>query len=453
MLVSPRFRRFAGILSMLFTGTLLGSVLAFVGQILLARSLGIPEFGRLSALLASINFFTPIASAGVNWFVLRVFGQEGWDAVRWLRPAAWLVALATSLSCVGLGCYVGFGGVAPAHAEFVLPASIIVLLGQVAVELGSACFQIEDRYKGLTLWQVATQAGRFLVVLVAWFFGGATELEIIGGYGALGVVLSLIGARSVWALWRKAARKAVPLPLARPRVRDTLPEATPYALMTVFYIVYFQGTVVLIASLAGSAAAAEYNASFLIFSALSLIPNVVYLKFLAARLCRWAETDRTSFTAAFHVGVPTMAVLGASIATVLIATAHWLVPLLYGSKYTDATILVMIRAVAIPIGFAQMSYSSLFISRTDISRKVGYLGITAATSVAANFILVPAIGLPGAAVASVIAETVLLLLHMRGAGRHIPGIELAATLRPATLIGSIRHLIKPEQSRSTIRCA
>jgi O-antigen/teichoic acid export membrane protein len=436
----PSLRRFAGVISMLFTGTLAGSALAFLSQIMLARSLDIAEFGRISALLAVVNFFTPVGNAGVNWFVLRVFGAEGWDAVRWLRPAAWLVALATSASCLGFALYIGLSEIASGQAGVILPAGILILIGQVAVELGSSSFQLEDRYGALAAWQVATQAGRFLVILVAGLCSALSEIGILVGYGVLGLALTAIAARSTWALWRKAKARAVTSGSAR--LGQTLVESSPYALITIFYILYFQGTVAIIAWVGGSAAAAEYNAAFLIFSALSLIPNVIYMKFLAAKLCRWAENDRSAFVAAFHLGVPAMALCGGLIALLLIGTAHWIIPLLFGAKYADATTLVVIRAVAVPIGFAQMTYSSLFISRSETARKVLFLGITAAVSVVLNVLLVGTYGVVGGAVTSVIAEAVLLILHMHGAARHIPGVDIAATLRPSTLVTSARLLLQ-----------
>lgn len=214
-------------------------------------------------------------------------------------------------------------------------------------------------------------------------------------------------------------------------------------------MLYFQGAVVVVAWLAGGAAAAEYNAAFLIFSALSLIPNVIYMKFLAAKLYRWAENDRATFAAAFHVGVPAMALGGCIRAILLIANAHWIIRLLYGARYAGAATLVMIRATAIPIGFAQMTYSSLFTSRRDVTRKVVYLGAAAAVSVGMNVLLVPPFGAAGAAVASVGAEAVLLLLHIQGAARHIQGIDVAATLNSATVAGSVRHLLRGEPADSS----
>ena len=436
-----RLRNFAGVISLLFTGTALSAALAFVTQIFLARSLDVVDFGRLSVVLVAINFFTPVGSAGVNWLMLRVFGQEGWRAERWLRPAASLVGAATLLSAAGLTAYLTTSRVVTATDGLVLVSAVMVLLGQVAVELGSSSFQLEDRYKALTLWQAAPQVGRFVIVALAALGSALTEQDVITGYGILGLLLTGVAVRSLLSLWRKAAhlREGAPAP---PRIRDVLLEASPFSLMTAFYVLYFQGGLVLVERLAGSAAAAEYNASSLIFTALALVPNVVYMKFLASKICRWAEHDRKTFAAAFHVGVPAMAGVGAILAILLACTAHVLTPLLYGARYADAATLMMVRAIAVPISFAQMTYSSLFISKTDMTRKVSYLGITAAVSVAANLVLVSAFGVIGAAVASVISETVLLLLHVLGTARHIGGIDVWATSQPRTLRASLRHLVQ-----------
>ena len=56
---------------MLFTGAVASAGLSFAAQFLLTRRLPVADFGRLAALLAVINFLTPMGSAGVNYFLLR----------------------------------------------------------------------------------------------------------------------------------------------------------------------------------------------------------------------------------------------------------------------------------------------------------------------------------------------------------------------------------------------
>lgn len=437
--------KFAGVISMIFTGTVLSSGLAFVTQILLARSLEASAFGRLSVVLVAINFFTPVGSVGVNWLLLRVFGQEGWQAERWLRPAALLVCSTTVASAAGLLAYLATSGVLTSLSPVVLVGAVLILFGQIGVDLGSSSFQIEDRYRALTLLQAAPQAGRFVIVALMALGAMLSEDHVITGYGLLGLGLSVVAVRSLLDLRRKARGHRAPGAAAVARIRDLFGEASPFAFMTLFYVIYFQGGLVLVERLAGSRAAAEYNASSLVFAALSLIPNVIYMKFLAAKICRWAEHDRKTFVAVFHIGVPAMAACGGILAILLVLLAHPLTAVLYGGKYGDAATLVMIRAIAVPISFAQMTYSSLFISKTEMIRKVSYLGTTAVVAVVANLILVSAYGVAGAAMSAVIAETVLLVLHMVGASKHIGGIDIRATPRLGTLRASVRHLLHQDR--------
>ena len=84
----------------------------------------------------------------------------------------------------------------------------------------------------------------------------------------------------------------------------------PFALMTMFYVCYFQGPVAVLEWIKGGTAAGVYNSAFLVISAISLIPTVIYMRLLMPRLCRWAEHERAVFTSAFHVGVPAMALIG-----------------------------------------------------------------------------------------------------------------------------------------------
>jgi O-antigen/teichoic acid export membrane protein len=454
-----RARMLAGarILSVLFTGTLVSSGLSFVSQMLVARSLPIVEVGRLAALLAAINFLTPIGSAGVNWFLLQIFGRERGRAVRWLPNCARLVAATSMLACCGLAAYIGFSDVRRFGAGFVLCCSVPILLGQTAVELSTARFQLEDRYNGLAIWQALTQAGRCLVVVLA-VVGGLGGAAVLAGYGLVGALGTGSGALLLAGLGSARLRLAGAEGPERDEAEDrhapsfweTAVQALPFALVTMFYVLFFQGGVVILDWLAGAAAAAVYNAAFLIVAAISLVPQVIYMKFLTARIYRWAEHDRGTFNAALHVGIPTMAGLGLLGGLMSAVLAPWLVPLLFGGRYEGAVLALAILSAGIPVRFVQTAYSSAFVSRAEVSQKARYLGISAVTTVAANFILVPWVGVNGAAVANVLAEIVLLFLNMHGVMRHIPAFNLGDTFRPSVVRSSLRHLMAldvPERSR------
>ncbi len=442
--------RFVHGISVLFTGTLISSVCSFVTQLVLTHSLTVAEFGRIAALLAAINLVTPLASAGVNWSLLQAFGREGWGAVRWLRPSAMLVGIATclaSLIVAGYALRADIGGTGV--GTLVLVTSIPILVGQVAVELASCRFQLEGRYERLATWQTTMQTGRLaaaagvaLAVPLAAYDGVLVGFAIVGALtgSAGGLLLRDLSAGRIELAGHPAPPPEGARPLEVPSLRDTAAEAAPFALMTIFYLLYFQGGVILLEWLCGGSAAAIYNAAFLLIAAIFLIPNVIYMRLLVAPLCRWAEHDRDSFAAALHAGVPAMAILGTLIAVATALAAAPLVPLLFGAQYAPAVPVLQILAVGIPIRFVQSAYSSLFVSKENMVRKVKYLSVSAAVGIAASLWLIPRFGAAGAAVATTAAEAILLGLHIYGTQAVIPGFSVFDTIRVARVRSAVRHL-------------
>jgi O-antigen/teichoic acid export membrane protein len=443
-----KFGRFLRHLSVLFTGTLIASVFSFATQLALTRSLTVAEFGRIAALLAVVNIVTPIASAGINWFLLQAFGREGWAAVRWLRPSALLAAMATALGCLVVGGYALHGGDTTAtERALVLVTAIPILLGQVAIELASTRFQLEGRYEGLAIWQTAMQTGRLVaalgVVVVVPFAAFSGTLI---GYAIIGAVTAAVGLHLMRGFWTgrfhlagHAAPAATESPSKTPSLAHTATATAPFALMTIFYLVYFQGGVIILEWLRGGSAAAIYNAAFLVISAIFLVPNVIYMRLLIAPLCRWAEHDRGRFEAALHIGVPAMAMLGTILAIMTAVSAAWIIPLLFGTKYAASVLILQILSVSIPVRFVQSAYSSMFVSKDNMVRKVKYLSASAAAGVALSLCLVPPLGVEGAAIATVLAETTLLVLHICGTRAVITGFSLLETLRVATIRSALRH--------------
>ncbi|HEX2941284.1 MAG TPA: polysaccharide biosynthesis C-terminal domain-containing protein [Rhodopila sp.] len=443
----PAFLRFSATLTMLFSGTLAFSALAFLTQVILTRQLPIAEVGPIAALLAVINFLTPVATAGINYFILQSFGREGWGAMRWLPRCAQLAGLATLLTVFALAGYMLPRATGAASLLVLLLTSTPILLGQLFVELASARLQLEGRYGILSAWQGITQGGRFAVILITEVMG-ASMGRILGGYALVGLASTLLGLGLLRGLWRGQVRLAslgdAPRNLMiapSPPLGETARGSLPFALMTMFYVAYFQGPVVILEWLRGGTAAGAYNSAFLIIAAMSVIPTVIYMKFLLPKICRWAEHDRSAFSAAFHVGVPAMLVCGLCLMGVVIIAAPMLVPKLFGEQYAAGVPALMILAFTIPVRFVQSVYSSLFIRGDEMVRKIRYLGISAVVGGLSCLALIPVFGLRGAALATLLAEVSLLVLHIDGTARFIEGINIADTMRIGTFVASLRQLL------------
>jgi O-antigen/teichoic acid export membrane protein len=286
-----------------------------------------------------------------------------------------------------------------------------------------------------------------VVALSAMVLFGSLPV-VLTGYALVGLVSVGLGGSLLAGLCKGQIRleghpdQPPATAVAEPSLLQAATNVGPFALMTMFYGVYFQGPVAVLEWLRGGQPAGVYNASFLVIAAISLIPTVIYMRLLLPRICRWAEHDRVLFNAAFQVGVPAMALLGLACMAFVMGTASWLLPLLFGPSYSEGVIALTVRALSIPVRFVQTVYSSLFVSERDMLRKSGYLGGSALIGLAASLLLVAYAGLVGAAIATVSAELVLLILHVVGASLFIQGIAVIETLRLATFRAALSHLLR-----------
>ena len=181
-------------LALLWLGTLIGAGLAFLTQIILARKLGSEYFGMFSAVLAMVTLVTPLAGFGISQLWLKVFGQEGWNAQKWLKPSFDFVILSTLLVFISLYIWAFWGS----HDQLTRSLFLIIsfyILGQVSVELVSSKLQLEERYLYLAIWQFLPHFMRFIFIAILLF--GFTEWtsieEIAYAYAFIAIIFSLIG--------------------------------------------------------------------------------------------------------------------------------------------------------------------------------------------------------------------------------------------------------------------
>jgi O-antigen/teichoic acid export membrane protein len=421
------------------------ALFGFIAQALLARGLRVGDYGHLAALLAVVNVVTPLANCSIGWFWLQVYGEEGRSAVRWILPTVRVSIITTAVSLVLLIVYIALTQNVGVGQITVMSLMLTpVLIGQSLAESTSVRLQLEERYLLFAVWQFLTQLGRVLVVLMVLATGRHDLNLVLWGYAVVGGTIAAISAKSVDGMRRGRVRPAghpdnLPVQsLGRiPPLWIIFRDAIPYGLITIFYLLYSQAIVAIVGVILGHEAAAMYNVAFLIVAAIYLIPSVIYTKYLVSKIFRWWVHDREMFAAVFHVGVVTQLALGLIFMFAIMATAHGLVPLLFGQRYVRGVPILLILAFGIPVRFVGHAYGSAFFSKDNVPRKVRYMAVASAVAVIFNLVLQPLLGLAGAAVSAVCAEVALLILYIQGTIRHVGGIDVTSSFRIETIRGAL----------------
>jgi len=430
----------------LLVGTVGNALIAFLTQLVLTRCLDVSAYGEVVAITAAVTLLVPVAGISTGWFWLELYGRERQAAVRWGRASRKAAVLAMSASCLVLGAYLVFAMGGRADMA-VVACACAMLLGQTLAESRAVRLQLEERYFSLAVWLTAPQALRSMAVVALVSAASLAGRATLGAYAIVGLVVAALSIPSLQRLTNGRIRLAGAVSPQAGVPQDWLPgmwrclrAAWPYALVTLFYLIYSTGILALSNPLIGATASAYYNIGFLIFNSLAMLPSVIYGKYLAGKLFRWWTHDQDKFVAAFHLGVASHFVLGLALGALTILAAPFFVPLLFGESYRASVPVVQILALGVPIRFVQHGYGAVLFSKDHIRRKVAYMGQAALLSVLLLLWLAPAYGVNGAAACAVASELALLCLYMYGAARHVGPIDVKATLSLRTLGMAYRRL-------------
>ncbi|MGQ7247144.1 flippase [Halomonas sp. V046] len=409
-------------LTLLTVATLSGSVMNFATQVLLARGLGVDQFGDFSSSLAIVTIVSTLAGFGLGEFWLNKYGEEGWGAQRWLT-ASFRFVLFSSIVVMFFTWLWAWLGPHDKHVSVVIMILSFNILGLLAIKLVTAKLQLEGRMIGLSLWQMAPNAMRLVgIVLLPYLLLEENLASVYAAsvYFVVAILLLAFGIGQVVKM-RKAEffleghpeqvlLNAAP---AKPvKLKQVMQGAWPFGLAGIFYVIYFQSDVVLVRYLVDDQAAGVYNSAFVVMVAIYLFPSVLFQKYLLPKLHRWAFHEKSKVERVYRQGNLLMLLFG-----LVSMIAVWLImpyvfPWFFGVEYVGAVDLLMVLAIAIPFRFLATSSGSILATKNNIKLKARLMGGVALLNVVLNFIFIPEYRAYGAAYSTVLCDVVLCVLYI-----------------------------------------
>ena len=404
-------------ISLLWISSLAGAGFAFITQIVLAHYLTPISFGDFVTAFATTTLFVPLAGFGISQFWLKVFGQEGKMAIRWLPSSFKFILLSTTAVFILLI----FWALVGPHNIFMknlLLAFSFYVWGQVSIELISSKLQLEERYMHLALWQLLPHFIR-LVLIIGLFFlmNDLFNAEMVAKiYAVVAIIFTLLGGIQLSNMTKgHFALKGHTLTtkithITNPTLYEIITQTWPFGLASLFHLIYFQSDIILVKYLSGSEVAGYYHVAFTIIVAIYIFPSVIYQKFLLPKIHRWANHDRERFYKTYRQGNFIMFVIGITAMILVWLLSSWLIPILFGNNYIDAVVILNILALSIPIIFVASSVGATLVTQEHMRKKVKYMGLIAGINIILNIILIPTYGAIGASIATVISNLMLLII-------------------------------------------
>ena len=393
----------------LLIGRVSAAVVSAVWFVIAARSMALGEFGSFALLLSLGLMMSILTDLGLTGLLSDAVSQDPAIA----RPGTRTVVCKRVPLALGAACLIALSYVAVGGAgSLAVPA-----LFSVSVLATSAYSTITASFRALghAGYEGANEAASRVFVLGAGalaLLGGADLLGVVGVY-ALADCLSLI----VLAL---LFRRVAP-PAGGPAPELTLRRSRSLAAAGIVGTLYFRIDIWLLALLRGGRVVGRYSAAYRCFDAL-LLPALAVTSLAipyTAGTTGEALRRRLQRLAAFSVAITTPFALGAFV------SAHWLVTVLFGSRYGPSGSALKILAV----GAVVTAATSVLLPPLALRSQRVALALAAclALNVGANLAVIPRYGAIGAAVVTVACEVLLGVFLV---------VQVRALTQPARLVVS-----------------
>jgi len=407
------------IISFLWLGAIFGSGIGFGVQVILARTLGAESFGLFTATIGTINLIMPLAGFGIAAFWLKIFGQEGWGALRWLPSSFNFILISTFLVIIALIIWATVGPHDPTTRSLLKILSLLVL-GNVALELLKSKLQLEEKYISLAVWQLAYPLLKLVMVISLVFMEKSTILSIGWGFSILSIVIFFSASLALFEMLRgkfylqghgEKDSLFMQSTLIPSTTKEVCKQSWAFGFAGMFYIIWSTSNVVLLKYFSGDVYAGIYGVSLLVINAICILPGVIYSKYLMPKIHRWANQDIMQLKEIYTLGNKIMLLIGTLMMVSLFLSSNYIIEHIFGDEFSESANLLLILAITLPIKFVGHSVGAMLVTKDNMYKKVKAMGVVATLNVMMNIIAIPIWGIYGVAVTSIISEVILLLLY------------------------------------------
>lgn len=405
-------------LLVLWGGAVFSAGLAFVAQVLLAKSIGTETYGVFSSALGVISILIPLGALGVPQYWLQLYGKFGWLAVIGFRKTEKMVWLGVG----GVVALIIINSVFFYSDDVGNKINILLIpyaVGQVLVEVVFSKLQLEEKYYQVSIWQVVPSVIRLLSVVlsVSLFSGSLVVYFSCFGYAISGLVVAVFAAKYMAQMRRNNFElkghglKPSAVSGEGSNFDPVLSQIISFATANFLYLVYFQIGLPMVRYIAGNHQAGIYGAAVVVMSGIVLIPGVVYQKYLLPKMHRWANIDseQDKLFSVHRKGSFLMVSFGALIGCILFLFSEYIV-VVYGDQYIDLIPVLRVYALYVPIAFAASSYGAMLTAINKINLRVKAMGVCAVATIGLNCFLIESHGAIGAVISQIVSSFLMVVL-------------------------------------------
>jgi O-antigen/teichoic acid export membrane protein len=408
--VSAILTRYAALVA----ANLASGALGFATASLIARQFGPAGLGATALAASIITYATTITTCGTEIAAVKTGAAEPHNLA---RLASSVILIRLSIATVVYASLIGLTFVVPAFREirvliWLFGLSVFTISGDV-----SWVSQAIHRTNAMAVATVTTQALALAMLAGALMF--SSDLRAVPAARVVAEAVVALG----FIVWMRRHVTSLMPPMLALETWSFLRTSAPIGGTQLLRGLALGSDLVLLGLFVGREQLGIYAAAFRVFQLL-LGLTAAYFIILLPRI---AERRNDSAAMAEELGTSFRRVLPVAIvALALLAVSGWLFfRLLFGVEFVGAATSLRVLLVALIINVSLRHYRQVLLARGLERIDFGNSVVASVVHVAAKLLLIPLFGITGAALGTLIGESVLFLMQRRAALQSLAGQSIA----------------------------
>lgn len=381
----------------LASGELVARAVGFVVTLYLARTLGVSGFGRIEVALAVFSYLQLLVDGGLDTIAVRTVAR---DPSARARFAANLLGIRLGIALLLLA------GVTVLTVSTWGTSSVSALLARYALAVlplaasFNWAFQADQHMRAVAARTILSQVAYAGLVLT--LVRGPGDVAVVPLTFVAGTALGI----ALLAGWYARRFGRPRIALERRFLAEVLPQAWPVAISGAFRTLSYNFDLLIIGFLFPSLGAGLYAAAYRLLT-LPLLGYATLGTALLPMLARLSGRARQR-TAAAHALLVTAS--GVTIAALAHRFAEPLIVFTAGPAFGGAAPVLALLAWSIPLTALSGVFRLLLLATHRQRQDLAVVTTAGLLNAALNLLLIPRLGLAGAAVATIAGEAAVLLL-------------------------------------------
>lgn len=390
-------------MSWLLVSQIIASAFGFIWTILIARYLGVNDYGILGFAISITAILGIIDDMGISTHIVRHIATDNDAAPKYLGNALPLKILFASFKLILTLIILFILGI----NKFTITITILFSLEMIFksyINTLNGTFQAFEKGKYQGIGNTIMNTLTLLFILISIY----TDIGIIG-ISLSYIFANLIAFVYVYYVLNKH--------IVKPKFeidtefckRITL-LSLPFAVTGILYTIYYSIDVVMLTSMVGDYATGIYNATYKLISVLTLFYSV-YTAVIFPVMSKFFKNDEKMLLISFEKSIKylMLVIIPLAVATVFYSTD--VIHLIYGHEYNAASSVLSILIWTVCLLFISGACNTLLNASHKEVTVTKIYAIAAVFNIVMNFFMIPYLSYNGAAITTVLSDVLIVIIQ------------------------------------------